>query len=175
MGQSEKNFINFLKNIPIKKAAFTPYIIFQRLRRISVLFKKERSGSYITGFTLVELLVVIAIVGLLSTIVLVSTSGLREQAEIAKTLQWAKSIDSLLGADAVGIWNMDENPASQGTIIKDLSGWGNNGTFNTGEVGVNKSMPGVVGNAISFDGVDDYVEGPNLLYWGNSSHYHGLG
>jgi prepilin-type N-terminal cleavage/methylation domain-containing protein len=109
------------------------------------------------AFTLVELLVVIAIIGLLSTIVLVATSGLREQAEIAKTLQWAKSIDSLLGADAVGIWNMDENPATQGTTIKDMSGWGNNGTLNTGETGVNKSVAGVMGQAISFDGVDDYI------------------
>jgi len=95
---------------------------------------------------------------LLSTIVLVSTSGLREQAEIAKTLTWVKSIDSLLGADAVGIWNMDENPATQGTTIKDMSGWGNDGTLNTGETGVNKSVAGVVGNAISFDGVNDYVD-----------------
>jgi prepilin-type N-terminal cleavage/methylation domain-containing protein len=110
------------------------------------------------AFTLVELLVVIAIVGLLSTIVLVSTSGLREQAEIAKTLQWSKSVDSLLGANAVGIWSMDENPASQGTVIKDMSGWGNDGTLNTGETGINKSVTGVMGNALSFDGVDDYID-----------------
>jgi prepilin-type N-terminal cleavage/methylation domain-containing protein len=121
------------------------------------------------AFTLVELLVVIAIIGLLSTIVLISTSGLREQAEIAKTLTWARSIDSTLGADAVGIWNMDENPASQGTVIKDMSGWGNDGTLSTGETGVNKSVAGVVGQAISFDGVDDYIDLPSsaILRLGN--------
>jgi prepilin-type N-terminal cleavage/methylation domain-containing protein len=112
---------------------------------------------YKKGFTLVELLVVIAIVGLLSTIVLVATSDLSSQANLTKILAWARSINSTLGLDAVGIWNLDENPASQGTTIKDLSGWGNNGTLNTGETGVNKSVSGVVGNAISFDGVDDYM------------------
>jgi prepilin-type N-terminal cleavage/methylation domain-containing protein len=115
-----------------------------------------------SAFTLVELLVVIAIVGLLSTIILISTSGLREQAEIAKTLQWAKSIDSLLGADAVGIWSMDESPAYHGTEIKDLSGWGNHGTLYTNEgTAVNKSEIGVINGALSFDGIDDYVDVPN--------------
>jgi hypothetical protein len=105
--------------------------------------------------------VVIAIVGLLSTIVLVSTSGLREQAEIAKTLTWAKSVDSLLGANAVGIWSLDENPALHGATIFDLSGWGNNGTLNTGSDGLDKSAEGVVNGAISFDGVDDYIDIPD--------------
>jgi prepilin-type N-terminal cleavage/methylation domain-containing protein len=109
------------------------------------------------AFTLVELLVVIAIVGLLSTVVLVSTSGLREQAEIAKTLTWAKSIDSLLGANAVGIYNLNESPAIHGTTISDLSGWGNNGTLTTNDGATNKSAEGVVNGALSFDGVDDYA------------------
>jgi prepilin-type N-terminal cleavage/methylation domain-containing protein len=110
------------------------------------------------AFTLVELLVVIAIVGLLSTIVLVSTSGLREQAEITKTLTWAKSIDSLLGADAVGIWNMDEASASNGTQISDISGWGNDGTLVTNNGTDSKSVPGVINGALSFDGDGDYVD-----------------
>ncbi len=113
------------------------------------------------AFTLVELLVVIAIVGLLSSIVLVVTVGLREQADIAKTLQWARSVESLLGADAVGIWNLDENPAIHGTTISDLSGWGNNGTLYTNDGATDKSVPGVINNALSFDGVDDYVNVPN--------------
>jgi prepilin-type N-terminal cleavage/methylation domain-containing protein len=131
MGQSEKNFINFLKNIPIEKRAFT----------------------------LVELLVVIAIVGLLSTIVLVSTSGLREQAKITKTLTWAKSIDSLLGADAVGIWNFDEenmDTCLNGKDVCDISGWNNHGTA-YGDVYHIDNTPSDQGRALSFDGVDDYV------------------
>jgi prepilin-type N-terminal cleavage/methylation domain-containing protein len=114
------------------------------------------------AFTLVELLVVIAIIGLLSTVVLVSTSGLREQAEIAKILTWTRSAQSLLGDSAIGIWNLDEDPASHGSTIYDLSGWGNNGVLYTNDGTTDKSVLGVVGNALSFDGTDDYVEAPIL-------------
>jgi type II secretion system protein G len=48
---------------------------------------KSKFNNFLNGFTLVELLVVIAIIGLLSTIVLVSTSGVRDSAKIAKTQQ----------------------------------------------------------------------------------------
>jgi len=109
------------------------------------------------GFTLAELLITIAIIGLLASIILATTAGSREQAQIAKTLQWSRSVQSLLGADAVGIWNLDEDSAIHGTVIADLSGWGNNGTLSTGDGAVSKSVPGVVNNALSFDGVNDYV------------------
>jgi prepilin-type N-terminal cleavage/methylation domain-containing protein len=133
----------------------------------------------IKAFTLVELLVVIAIIGLLSTIVLVSTSGLREQAEIAKTLTWAKSVDSLLGVNAVGIWSLDE-PATQGATIFDLSGWGNNGTLVTNDGSTDKSTEGIINGAITFDGVDDYV-GVNgtrynnftITYWAKCNNFSG--
>jgi len=111
----------------------------------------------LSAFTLVELLVVIAIIGLLSTIVLITTSGLREQADMARVLTWVKNVDSLLGAEAVGIWNLDENPAIHGTTVSDLSGWGNNGILNTSDGSVNKSASGVIANALNLDGVNDYV------------------
>jgi prepilin-type N-terminal cleavage/methylation domain-containing protein len=122
-----------------------------------------------TAFTLVELLVVIAIIGLLSTIVLVSTSGLREQAEIAKTLTWAKSIDSLLGAEAVGIWSFDEgaeNTCSDGKDACDISGWNNNGTMYNfaSPQGYVDTTPSGHGSALSFDGVDDYVATVNFPF-----------
>ena len=110
------------------------------------------------AFTLVEILVVIAVIGLLSSIIFATTAGSREQAQIAKTLQWSRNIQSLLGADAVGIWNLDEDPAVHDTVIADLSGWGNNGTLKTSDGATNKSVPGVVNNALSFDGVNDYVD-----------------
>jgi general secretion pathway protein G len=44
------------------------------------------------GFTLIELLVVIAVIGLLSTIVVVSTKGVKEKARIAKAQQEIKQI-----------------------------------------------------------------------------------
>ncbi len=123
-------------------------------------FKLKRSA-----FTLVELLVVIAIVGLLSTIVLISTSGLREQAEIAKALTWAESVDSLLGADAVGVWNFNEG---SGITVGDISGWNNNGTLGNGVCtpgtgfwpAWTNDTPSGHDYALSFDGVDDRVKIP---------------
>ncbi|PIV44871.1 MAG: hypothetical protein COS25_02885, partial [Candidatus Nealsonbacteria bacterium CG02_land_8_20_14_3_00_37_10] len=93
------------------------------------------------GFTLAELLVVISILGLLASIVLVVTSGATERARIAKILQWSQSLHSLLGADVVGSWRMDENPAIHNTFITDYSGWGNNGTLITNDGSTNKAVP----------------------------------
>lgn len=109
------------------------------------------------SFTLIELLVVIALLGLLASIVLVSLRGVRERARIAQGLSFSGQIQHSLGADAVGMWNLDENPASHGVAISDLSGWGNNGTLYTNDGSTNKSVPGVVNNALSFDGVDDLI------------------
>jgi prepilin-type N-terminal cleavage/methylation domain-containing protein len=78
------------------------------------------------GFTLIELMVGIAIVGLLSSVILVATKGSTNKANIAKTMQWSRSIESLLGPYAVGIWNFDEG---SGTTVSDLSGYGNDGTI----------------------------------------------
>jgi prepilin-type N-terminal cleavage/methylation domain-containing protein len=115
------------------------------------------------AFTLVELLVVIAIVGLLSTIVLVSTSGLSSQASVTKTLAWARSINSALGAEAVGVWNFDEgieNTCPDGKDTCDISGWNNHGTMYNfvSPQGYVDTTPSGHGSALSFDGVDDYVD-----------------
>jgi len=118
-----------------------------------IMFKFVRTKA----FTLVELLVVIAIVGFLSTIVLAVTGGISEQGRIAKGLQFSQHLQNALGANAVGIWNLDENPASQGTTILDLSGWNNNGTLNTNNGTTNKSASGIINNALNFDGSGDYV------------------
>ena len=53
----------------------------------------------------------------------------------------------------VAYWNFDEG---SGTVAHDVSGNGNNGTI-YGATWTN----GKVGNALSFDGVDDYVEVPD--------------
>lgn len=52
-----------------------------------------------------------------------------------------------------GWWRMNE---TTGTTIKDDSGKGNNGTW-YGNASVNSS-PGLFGNGMSFDGVNDYIE-----------------
>jgi prepilin-type N-terminal cleavage/methylation domain-containing protein len=112
------------------------------------------------AFTLVELLVVIAIVGLLSTIVLAVTSGLREQANLTKVLVWARSVQSTLGANAVGVWDFNEmsmDTCSGGQDTCDVSGWNNHGTV-YGDVVYTTSTPSSQGRALSFDGNGDYVD-----------------
>lgn len=74
------------------------------------------------GFTLVELLIVVAIVGLLSSIVLVSTKESRTKAKIAKKVQTAASFHHKLGSELVGEWLLNENT---GSGIMDSSGNGN--------------------------------------------------
>jgi len=123
------------------------------------------------GFTVIELLVVISIIGLLSSIVLVSLKGGRERARIAKSLQFAATVHHSLGADAVGIWDFNENADNtcQGAIapwddICDSSGYNNHGQRN-GATWVSGNTPSGTGYALSFDGVDDYVEIPSLSSW----------
>jgi len=98
------------------------------------------------SFTLIELLVVIAIIGLLSSIVLVATKGSRDKARIAKGLEFSQTIQNTIGSEAVGIWRFEQNSL-------DSSGYNNHGTV-TGAV----YTDGILGSALSFDGVDDYVD-----------------
>jgi len=113
-----------------------------------------------SAFTLVELLVVIAIVGLLSTIVLAVTSGVSEQGRIAKSLQFSKHLENSLGDHLVGRWTFDETADLCGTNkVCDTSGWNNHGTMNNFVLpyGLVTDTPSGQGKAMSFDGVDDYV------------------
>ncbi len=57
----------------------------------------------------------------------------------------------------VGWWRMNE--ASGGTLVQDFSGYGNNGTW-SGNTTSNVTS-GQFGNALSFDGVNDYVNAGN--------------
>jgi prepilin-type N-terminal cleavage/methylation domain-containing protein len=122
------------------------------------------------GFTLIELMVGIAIVGLLSSVILVATKGSTNKANIAKTMQWSRSIESLLGPYAVGIWNFDEG---SGTTVSDLSGYGNDGTLvnnPTWRCAEDDSdyTPSGQGCALEFDGVDDYLimDDSEQFHWG---------
>src|SRR6266540_787980 len=56
--------------------------------------------------------------------------------------------------ELVGHWKLDEG---SGIIVADSSANGNNGTLTNGTAWVS----GWISNALSFDGVDDYVEVPN--------------
>jgi len=103
------------------------------------------------GFTLIELLVVISIIGLISSIIFVSLSGAREKARIAKGLNFSAQVHHALGAEAVGIWDFDD----QANPTKDASGYNNGGTI-TGAT-FTDDTPSGTGYALSFDG-DDLVD-----------------
>ena len=102
------------------------------------------------AFTLIELLVVIAIVGLLASIVLVATSGVRGKARIAKLQEFSQSIQHALGANAVGIWSFNEGV---GITAKDSSGYGNDGTIHNATY-----VDGISGTALKFNGTGEYVK-----------------
>jgi prepilin-type N-terminal cleavage/methylation domain-containing protein len=108
------------------------------------------------AFTLLELLVVITIIGILSSIVIVSMSGSTDSATIAKGKAYAQQVHALLGANAVGVWNFDEGT---GTIVRDISGYGNDGTLEGNTHFVSSDIKRY---ALSFDGNDDYVSINNL-------------
>ena len=106
------------------------------------------------AFTLIELLVVIAIIGILAGMVVVNMSGATESARIAKSINFASSIQRIMATSLAGEWNFD------GQNANDSSGNGNNGTINGGAV-TTTTTPygnGAAGQyAMSFDGINDYV------------------
>lgn len=106
------------------------------------------------SFTLIELLVVIAIIGLLSSIVLVSVSLVREKARIAGGLKFMSNLDHSLMP--VGKWSFEDN-------ANDSSGHGNHGT-RYGGASYNNGLP-ELGRALSLDGDGDYVTVPDSNYW----------
>ena len=110
------------------------------------------------GFTLIELLVVISIIGVIASIVLVSFSGSRDKAKLAKSQQFSANINHSLGAYAVGIWRFEEGA---GINIHDESGYGNHGTFYGNPTPVFPDGVYSGTKALQFDGVDDYVDCDN--------------
>ncbi|MCK4355263.1 prepilin-type N-terminal cleavage/methylation domain-containing protein [Candidatus Parcubacteria bacterium] len=107
------------------------------------------------GFTLIELLVVISIIGVIASIVLVSFSGSRDKAKLAKSQQFSANINHSLGAYAVGIWRFEE---AAGIDIHDESGYGNHGTFYGNPTPVFPDGVYSGTKALQFDGVNDYVD-----------------
>jgi prepilin-type N-terminal cleavage/methylation domain-containing protein len=116
------------------------------------------------AFTLLELLVVITIIGILASIVVVSMSGSTDSATIAKGKAYAQQVHALLGHEAVLDLSFNENAyntCSDGKDVCDASGYGNNGIIYNNEATFVSSP--VDGYALSFDGVDDYVDCGNEI------------
>ena len=108
--------------------------------------KKEES------FTLIELLVVIAIIGLLSAIVIVNLMGSRERAKVASGMQFSDTLRASLSDAVVSWWSFNEG---SGNTVGDT--WGGN----TGTINGASWIKGVAGDALIFDGSNDYVQVPN--------------
>ena len=73
------------------------------------------------GFTLIELLIVIAIIGILASVVLVSLSGGREKAKIARFKAAAHSMQSAaIAACDDNIIDFTDGTGSFGTIPTDI-------------------------------------------------------
>lgn len=80
-----------------------------------------------------------------------STSGCKTKKDMN-----LKDMDSSL----VGYWDME---TLTGTMLKDLSGNGNHGTFSGGMVASTALTGGIVGKGMSFDGVNTFISVPDSV------------
>ncbi len=103
------------------------------------------------AFTLIELLVVIAVIGILAGIVLVSLSGSKEKAELAKNISFSSQIHRAFGAYAIGVWDFD---SLDGAVYSDMSGYGSHCTPN--DVTLVANDIATFNNALEFDGTSSY-------------------
>ena len=112
------------------------------------------------AFTLIELLVVIAIIGILSSLIVVSMSGMTEKANIAKTQVYYNSMRNALLGDLVSEWKFEEG--SGATAYDSWSGGGAstgaaNGTITGATYLSSTSGSCLYGSCLNFSGTGQYV------------------
>ena len=118
------------------------------------------------SFTLIELLVVIVIIGILAGVIMISTSSSIDKANIAKIKVFEESVQNNLAANMVSAWDADHVTKTEAGNWTLNDKWGsNNGTFYDGTVTTcsSSACPQIVndkqmGNVLSFDGVNDYID-----------------
>jgi len=91
-------------------------------------------------------------------------SGSTDSAEIAKGKAYAQQVHALLGHEAVLDLNFNENAyntCSDGKDVCDASGHNDNGIIYNDEAGF--VLESIDGYALSFDGVNDYVDMGDIL------------
>jgi hypothetical protein len=68
----------------------------------------------------------------------------------------------------IGVWHMNEDPSAGAASIKDRTANAHNATP-FGSMNASNSIEGTVGKALSFDGIDDYLNAGNVSIPGNYS------
>jgi prepilin-type N-terminal cleavage/methylation domain-containing protein len=110
-------------------------------------FLKNEKNNY--GFTIIEVLVVVSIIGLLASAAVYLVNNAREKGRIAAILQFTDGLRASLAGDVVSYWSFDKSKATDG--------WGQNHGIVNGPI----YAEGVVGSALYFDGINDYVRVPS--------------
>lgn len=112
------------------------------------------------AFTLIELLVVIAIIGILSSLIVVSMSGVTQRATVAKAQVFSNSLKNSLMMNIISEWKLNEGTIGSAVVAGDvLDTWSTNNAVTVGSGPI--VMGGgdcVLGKCIQFDGIDDYID-----------------
>jgi len=112
------------------------------------------------AFTLIELLVVIAIIGILSSLIVVSMSGVTEKANIAKAQVFSNSLRNALMLNLVSEWKFDGSTLAGNVALNSdvLDSWGSNhGNVATHQPTVRSDSSCVQGSCLEFNGSSGYI------------------
>lgn len=91
-------------------------------------------------------------------------NGLIDEVRVyTRTLATADVKTLYLGAGPLLELDFEKSLMTNATVLPDSSGWGHNGTLQTGSDALNKAVAGKIGTyALQFDGTDDYVSAGDL-------------